>query len=311
MCGGCGTKSGEGSISAPQERCWRRSRCADRECNGAVAAVFAAHLQEEAVVTHGYRIWIQWLCIAVPVLLGACASAPPSLERREVSAEAPRAAPTTWRRAGVLGAGDQIDIFVWGYPDYTRRATVAVNGSLPHPVIGELPVAGKTTAEVEQQVRAALTDFIRDPIIRVTVATGRPQRIQVLGEVGKPGVYPLASADTSLIEGLALAGGLTPDGRANSVLVVRDLGKQVEVHTLDFDRITRTGDVLSNIALQDGDIVFVPPTRVANVAREAARISQIIGTVLLFQNITVLWEPFKNALLHGSTTPGNPIVVPN
>ncbi len=229
---------------------------------------------------------------------------------RNATADSPRAQAPAWRQPGVLGPGDQLDIFVWGYADYTRRATVAPNGLLPHPMLGDLPVAGKTVAEAQELIRAALTDYIKDPVVRVSVAANRAQRVHVLGEVGKPGVYPLAEADISLVEALATAGGLTPDARGSNIVVVRDLGKQIEIQTVDFRRITREGDLSGNLVLREGDIVYVPTSRLADISREASQLSQIVSTLLVFQNVTVLWQPFRNALLHGSTSStGNSIVV--
>ena len=83
-------------------------------------------------------------CVVAAMSLAACVTSPPRVERLDVSAESPRAAAPAWRRAGLLGPGDQVDIFVWGYPDYSRRGTVGFNGSLPYAVVGELVVAGKT-----------------------------------------------------------------------------------------------------------------------------------------------------------------------
>jgi polysaccharide export outer membrane protein len=245
-------------------------------------------------------------------LAAGCATEAPQRELRDVSATPSRAVPPAWRKPGVLGPGDQLDIFVWGYPDYTKRATVSPRGTLPHPMLGDLPVAGKTLAETQDTVRAALTDYIKDPVVRVTLAAHRPQRIHVLGEVAKPGVYPMAETDTSLIEALALAGGLTIDARESNVMVVRDVGTQVEVQTLDFRRITQEGDLAGNVALREGDIVYVPASRLADIAREATRLSQVVGALLVLQNVTVLFQPFLNALMHGTTTSsGNPVVVPN
>ena len=253
------------------------------------------------------------LALALPALLAACATEAPTLEVRDVpvTATARKAAPA-WRKAGVLGPGDQLDIFVWGYPDYTRRATVSSAGALPHPMLGDLQVAGKTVEQTQALVRAALTDYIKDPVVRVTLAGNRSQRIHVLGEVVKPGVYPMAEGDTSLIEVLAQAGGLTPDARGSNIVVVRELDKQVEIRTVDFRRITREGDLLSNLALQEGDIIYVPTSFMADATREASRLSQIVSTLLVIENATVLFQPFTRALLHGTTTSsGNPIVVPN
>jgi polysaccharide export outer membrane protein len=257
--------------------------------------------------------WARRLAALVFMALAAgCATEAPRSELRDVSATPSRAKAPAWRKPGVLGPGDQLDIFVWGYPDYTKRATVSSSGTLPHPMLGDLPVAGKTMTEAQDVVRAALTDYIKDPVVRVTLAANRSQRIHVLGEVVRPGVYPIAEFDTSLVEAVSLAGGLTIDARESNIMVVRDVGKQVEVQTLDFRRIAQEGDLAGNVALREGDIIYVPASRSADIAREASRLSQVVGALLVLQNATILFQPFLNALIHGTTTStGNPVVVPN
>jgi len=260
------------------------------------------------------------LSLALVLTTIACSTEPPRRELRDLPRDATAATATSparkpappWRKPGVIGPGDQLDIFVWGYPDYTKRATVSPTGVLPHPMLGDLKVAGSTVSEAQKLVSAALSDYIKDPVVRVTLAANHSQRIHVLGEVMKPGVYPMGEGETSLIEVLALAGGLTPDARTSTIVVVRELDKQVEIQTVDFRRITREGDVLSNLALQEGDVIYVPASYIADITREATRVSQIVSTLLLIENATVLWQPFVNSLLHGApTSSGNSIVVGN
>ena len=253
------------------------------------------------------------LVIVLALLTGACATEPVRTVVREKATAAPQATVPALKKSGQLGPGDQVDIFVWGYSDFTRRATVNFNGALPYPVLGEIPVAGKSVTQVEQEIRAALTDYIKEPVVRVSIATLRPQKVHVLGEVRNPGVYALSTPNTTLVEAVGMAGGMTVDAGPSRVLVVHDADTQIQIHTVDFRQITRGGDPAANLVLAEGDVVYVPVAVMADIAREARRVSDIITTLLLIEQSTIIFESFIKALTHAPDRPGAPqttIVVP-
>lgn len=243
--------------------------------------------------------------VALALLAGGCATDPVGTVVREKSPVVSQAAAPVLKRPTLLRPGDQVDVFVWGYSDFTRRATVTFNGALPHPVLGEIPVAGKSVAQVEQDIRAALGDYIKEPIVRVSIATPRPQRVQVLGEVRNPGVYALSTPNTTLIEAVAMAGGLTVDARPEAVVLVQSTDTQVQIHTVDFHRVVRAGDPAGNLVLAEGDIVFVPVAALADVARDARRISDVVSAALLIQNSVIMFESFLNALTRDTSRLGS------
>lgn len=260
------------------------------------------------------RLVARYVSVIVPVLLtGACATEPVQTVVREKAPSAPQATAPALKKSARLGPGDQVDIFVWGYSEFSRRATVNFNGALPYPILGEIPVAGKSVTQVEQEIRTALTDYVKDPVVRVSVSTLRPQKVYVLGEVTKPGTYALSTPDTTLVEAVGMAGGMSIDARQSGVVVVQSADTQVRIHTVDFRRITREGDLGSNVVLADGDIVYVPVAYMADIAREARRITEIVGALLFIENATILFEPFTKALTHAPDRPGantQTVVVP-
>ena len=253
------------------------------------------------------------LILFLILLTGACATQPVQTVVHEKVSPTPSVAARSFTQPALLRPGDQVEIFVWGYNDFSRRATVNFNGSLPYPMLGELPVAGKSVAKVEQEIRTALADYIKDPIVRVSVVSTRPQKLYVLGEVKSAGAVALNTPDTTLVEAIALAGGMTADARESEVIVVRNAGEQIKISTVDFRRITREGDLASNLLLADGDIVYVPVAYSADIAREARRVADIVAPLLYIENATILFEGFTKALTHAPDRPGAPqttVVVP-
>lgn len=252
------------------------------------------------------------------VLLAACATptAPPGLAPVVAAwpaRSAPHAAP------GTLGPGDQVEVFVWGYEDLTRRATVSFTGTLPYPLLGDVPVAGRTVAEVEAELRAGVQRYIRDAVVRVSVTGMRPQRLFVLGEVRTPGAVTMASPAGTLAEALAGAGGLTQDANERELLILREEAGKVLVMPVDYARMVRGQAAAPAVAatdpaallpgLRDGDTVYVPPSGLTSIARSARRVVDVITPVLAAQQVllnlqssTLVWKDFIRAL-HGEDNP--------
>ena len=260
----------------------------------------------------------------IVVALSGCATPTlPSAPALATARPAPRPAP------GTLAAGDQVEVFVWGYDDLTRRATVSYNGTLPYPLLGDVPVSGRSVAQVEAEIRAGIQRYIRDAVVRVSVAGLRPLRLFVLGEVRTPGAVALTSPATNLAEALAGAGGLTQDANEREVLVLREEEGKVLVMPVDYSRMVRGQAAPVAVAtataadgqpaqaavlpalpgMRDGDIVYVPPSNLAGIARSARRVVDVISPVLAAQQVllnlqssTLVWKDFIRAL-HGEDNP--------
>lgn len=110
-----------------------------------------------------------------------------------------------------VGAGDVLDILVFEVEELSRPAVVTPRGTISLPLIGEIPVKGKTTMEIEAVLKQQYDgDYLRDPQISVSVTGFRSQPISVVGAVQEPGVYQL-QGERRLVEVLAMAGGLTEE----------------------------------------------------------------------------------------------------
>lgn len=120
-----------------------------------------------------------------------------------------------------LGVGDQIAIAVFGQPDLSAEVTVGESGSIMVPLIGTLNVLNMSAAQLETMVAKRLKDggYLQNPGVSVQIRQLRSQLVSVIGEVQRPGRYPIQGKMT-VLEALATAGGLTQ--RADkSILVLR------------------------------------------------------------------------------------------
>lgn len=276
--------------------------------------------------TGPHRVRLALLPVSVLVLaataclgLAGCATDPDvdGIQRRTLDANGtaqppqPVATMPPPRRDGVLRLrpGDQVDVSVWGYDDLSRRATVAPDGGLAHPLAGRVQAGGRTPDETAELLRVGLRPMVREAVVRVSVAVPAPVRCQVLGEVKNPGPVALTSTDATLLEALAGAGGLTENARKRIVLI-RELDGQVYLQGLDMATLVSGGLGRQQMGVGEGDTLFVPSARSADAAREARRWADMLAPLLSFQQATLLFDSFLKALVHGNPTSTNTIVVP-
>ncbi len=108
-----------------------------------------------------------------------------------------------------LGAGDLLKINIYGYPDMTADVRVDEAGSISYAYVGQVAVGGRSARDVESLVAEKLTQggFIRSPQVSVLVSDYRSQKVAVMGQVGRPGQYPLRKA-SAVMDLLAEAGGV-------------------------------------------------------------------------------------------------------
>src|SRR3954470_12835090 len=90
-----------------------------------------------------------------------------------------------------LGPDDKIQIFVWKEPDLTTSVVVRPDGKVSVNMIGEMPAAGKTASQLQGEIAQKLKQFVTDPSVTVSVLEVNSPKVSVLGEVKKPGMYPI------------------------------------------------------------------------------------------------------------------------
>jgi polysaccharide export outer membrane protein len=140
---------------------------------------------------------------------------------------------------------------------------VRPDGKVALRLLGEVYVAGLTTQEIAEKVKAQLSRYYIDPQVIVEVAGYRSQQYFVFGEVASPGPKPFTGRDT-LIRALAAARPTFLAWRAQIRVVRPDPdGGESKVIIVDLDKMVHNGDVGQNVLLQPGDIIEVPPTPLA------------------------------------------------
>lgn len=157
----------------------------------------------------------------------------------------------------LLTPGDIIKITVFKNPDLTLDARVSESGTIAYPLIGSVALGGLTLPAAEQKISQMLKDggFVLNPQVNILLATAVGNQVAVLGEVNKPGRYPLEGAGGHLSGMLASAGGISATGSETVVITGLRGGKpfrrEVDVVNLS------GGNAADDIELVGGDTIFV------------------------------------------------------
>jgi len=165
-----------------------------------------------------------------------------------------------------LGPGDEIRIVVFQNPDLTLDTRVNENGSITYPLIGSVDVGGKPITAAETSIANALKSggFVQKPQVNILLMRIRGNQVSVLGEVNRPGRYPIETFNTRVSEMLANAGGIIsgmgPSGGGDDKVVLigyrngERIRKEIDVHEMFMNE-----GASEDITVAAGDILYVPP----------------------------------------------------
>lgn len=168
-----------------------------------------------------------------------------------------------------VNGGDLLELKVFGVPEMSSEARIGSDGNISVALIGPVHVAGLTSTEAERLIEKRLVDggMLRDPHVSVFVKEYATQGISVMGEVAKPGIYPLLGA-RRLFDALSSAGGTT--ARAGKVISItrRDDPEHPLLMTMDADPKKAAG---ANVEIRPGDTIVVSKAGVVYVVGDVAR----------------------------------------
>lgn len=159
--------------------------------------------------------------------------------------------------AAPLGAGDVLRITVYGSPDLTLETRVAETGKINYPLLGDVDLGGVEPAAAERKIANLLSTrgYVKQPQVNLLVMTMQSQQISVLGNVLRPGRYPMEGR-RSLLDVLALAGGINADGGDIATVVSTRNGKSVK-QQINIPEMMRSADLTQNAELNGSDVVYV------------------------------------------------------
>ncbi|MBK1719925.1 sugar transporter [Thiocystis violacea] len=163
-------------------------------------------------------------------------------------------APDSYR----LQAGDIVAVSVWQEPGLEQLVLVRPDGGISFPLAGDLQAAGLTVGGLTLELKEKLKKYISDPVVTVTLQEIPGNRIYILGRVNKPGDFPLVTRDITVMQALAMAGGLTPFADEKKIKVLRTIDGLQRSIPFNYNKVRRGQDLEQNIRLLSGDVIVVP-----------------------------------------------------
>jgi len=191
------------------------------------------------------------IVLALALVASACATPPPKPE------------PSADLGHYTVGAPDQLVVTILPDPIVTETVIVRPDGRITIQLIGEVEASGRTPDQIAAEIEERIGRYKRGARVTVAVGHAESSAVTVLGEVRNPGRFALTKL-TRVTEALGFVGGPTNFAKTSGIVVVRSHPSGTEIRPVDFSAI-RQGDLTTNVALQGGDIIWVPPTLLARI----------------------------------------------
>jgi polysaccharide export outer membrane protein len=213
-----------------------------------------------------FQLTLAWLCLA---LLPGLASAQAGVAGGDYR----------------LGPGDVVRISVYGNPDLTTEAQITQQNRISFPLIGDVQIGGLEKSAAEQVIARRLGEggFVIRPQVNVLVIGFKSQQISVLGQVNRPGKYPIEQAST-LADLLSIAGGIAPSGADIVTHITKDAQGKTVKRDIDIDQVLRNAQMENNLPVSNGDIIYVGRARLFYIYGEVQR----PGAFRLERDMTVM-----------------------
>jgi polysaccharide export outer membrane protein len=188
-----------------------------------------------------------------------------------------------------ISANDVIEVFVWKNADLSRDITVRPDGMISLPLIGETLAEGRTLEQLDDELTRKYTEYLVSPDVSLVIKKFAEEKVFMLGEVVKPGVYTI-SGTLSLVDLVSQAGGWTKAAKLSNVFIIRGtVTKEPDVVLVNMKEILR-GDTRGNVVLYPKDIVYVPSSVIADVGKF---ISEYLGPIYTTATTVIAVDYFK------------------
>ena len=157
----------------------------------------------------------------------------------------------------VIGPDDVLSVVFWRDKDMSADVTVRSDGKISLPLLNDIQAAGLTPVQLRDRLLSEAKRYIEDPSVTIVVKQINSRKVFITGEVNKPGPYPLTTP-TTVLQLLALAGGLKDYADSKNIAIVRTEGGTPTRHAFNYKDVASGRNLKQNIELKPGDTVVVP-----------------------------------------------------
>ena len=158
----------------------------------------------------------------------------------------------------IIGVGDVLDVNVWKEPELSHPLPVRPDGMITMPLIGELKAVGLTPLQLQDQIANGLAKVMSEPQVTVMVASVNSMSFNIMGQVNRPGYYPITRPIT-ILDAIALSGGFRDFAKQSKIYVLRTApdGKQEQLK-FNYKQVIKGKNMAQNIMLQAHDTLVIP-----------------------------------------------------
>jgi polysaccharide biosynthesis/export protein len=157
----------------------------------------------------------------------------------------------------VIGADDVLDVSVWKEQELTRSLQVRPDGKISMPLLGDVQAAGLTPGQLAQNVSDKLKKYLTAPQVTVILTQINSQRVYVMGEVTRPGAYPVLPGMT-ILQAISSAGGLTQFANGKKIFLMRDENHIQTKYPFSYKEVLDGRKAEENLPVKAGDTIVVP-----------------------------------------------------
>jgi polysaccharide biosynthesis/export protein len=158
----------------------------------------------------------------------------------------------------VIGSEDVLAINIWKEPEISRTLPVRPDGKITLPLVGDIQASGLTTHRLQDDIANSLRSYVSNPEVTVIVQEVKSKNFNIVGEIAKPGSYPLSEPIT-VLDAIALGGGLRDFAKGSHIYVLRSNSDGTHAKLpFDYKQVIKGKKLAENVALHPGDTVVVP-----------------------------------------------------
>jgi polysaccharide export outer membrane protein len=153
--------------------------------------------------------------------------------------------------------GDVLQVSVWNEPDLQLEVLVRPDAAFSFPLAGDVPTHGQSVSDLQGELTERLSRYISSPVVTVSVTEILGNKVYVIGQVNKPGVF-VVNPQVDVMQALSMAEGATPFAALNDIKILRRNGDEQVAISFKYNDVIKGRELTQNILLQSGDIVVVP-----------------------------------------------------
>lgn len=160
----------------------------------------------------------------------------------------------------VIGAGDGLQVFVWGHDDLSTNVQVRPDGAISTPLVEDMRAAGRTPTELARDIEAELSEYVRSPTVTIIVQqfVGEYERqIRVVGQAAEAQALSYRDGMT-LLDVMIAVGGLSEFASGNRAKIVRRHDGQELTIKVRINDLLNKGDMEENVEMMPGDVLIIP-----------------------------------------------------